>query len=124
MSGLIGRSHMTAGQDGFRNANAKHSGGLLRPMHATAFFTSRIDRSPSARFLARSNINPAPGRSALFMQSRRADPSGGGCDKGSRVSPVSLATHHELPGDARDLVGQCHGHELGWLAPKQIQQPS
>jgi hypothetical protein len=50
---------MTAGQDGFRNANAKHSGGLLRPMHATAFFTSRIDRSPSARFLARSNINPA-----------------------------------------------------------------
>jgi hypothetical protein len=49
---------MTAGQDGFRNANAKHSGGLLRPMHAAAFFASRIDRSPSARFLARSNINP------------------------------------------------------------------
>jgi hypothetical protein len=50
---------MTAGQDGFRNVNAKHSGGLLRPMHAAAFFTSRIDRSPSARFLARSKINPA-----------------------------------------------------------------
>jgi len=47
---------MTAGQDGFRNVNAKHSGGLLRPMHAAAFFTSRIDRSPSARFLARSKI--------------------------------------------------------------------
>jgi hypothetical protein len=54
---------MTAGQDGFRNVNAKHSVGLSRPMHAAAFFTSRIDRSPSARFLARSNtasfISPA-----------------------------------------------------------------
>jgi hypothetical protein len=105
---------MTAGQDGFRNVNAKHSVGLSRPMHAAAFFTSRIDRSPSARFLARSNT-------ASFMQSRRANPSGrGGRDEGR---PVSLATHHELPGDACDLVGQCHGHELRWFAPKQIQQP-
>ncbi len=50
---------MTAGQDGFRNARAKHSGGLSRPLHAAAFLTSRIDRSPSARFLARSHINAA-----------------------------------------------------------------
>jgi hypothetical protein len=50
---------MTAGQDGFRNVNAKHSGGLLRPMHAAAFF--HVSDRPIAicSFLARSEINPA-----------------------------------------------------------------
>jgi len=63
------------------------------------------------------------GRFASFMLSRCADPSGGGGrNRGSRVGPVSLAAHHELPGDACDLVGQRHGHEFRRLAPKQIQE--
>ncbi len=71
-------------------------------------------------FLQRSHINAA----GSLHSCRRANPSGGGGrNRWSRVGPVSLAAHHELPSNACDLVGQCHGHELRRLAPKQIQKP-
>jgi hypothetical protein len=60
MSGLLMRSHMNAGQDGFRDKGSKQSGDL-KP--ATGFIgVSRVvDRSitPSAHYLASSGIGSA-----------------------------------------------------------------
>lgn len=45
MSGLLERSHMNAGQDGFRNVGSKQNCGHIGPLHRTEYPTSRIDRS-------------------------------------------------------------------------------
>jgi hypothetical protein len=57
MSGLLLRSHMNAGQDGFRDTSSKQIGDLIRAVGLIG--VSRIwDRSitPSARYLASSGI--------------------------------------------------------------------
>ncbi len=59
MSGLIEAVTHDRGPRWFPQRERQHSGGLLPPLHAAAFLTSRIDRSPSARFLARSDIKAA-----------------------------------------------------------------
>ena len=45
MSGLFSRSHMNAGQDGFRDASSKHPSDLWRPVESTECLASWIDRS-------------------------------------------------------------------------------
>ena len=45
MSGLLSRSHMNAGQDGFRDASSKHFSDLWRPLDPTECLASWIDRS-------------------------------------------------------------------------------
>src|ERR1700730_9581634 len=45
MSGLFSRSHMNAGQDGFREASSKHPSDLWRPVESTECLASWIDRS-------------------------------------------------------------------------------
>jgi hypothetical protein len=45
MSGLLLRSHMNAGQDGFRDTGPKHQDGLFRPMGISVYPMFRIDRS-------------------------------------------------------------------------------
>jgi len=45
MSGLFSRSHMNAGQDGFRDASSKHPSDLWRPVDSTECLASWIDRS-------------------------------------------------------------------------------
>src|SRR5580704_12696361 len=44
MSGLFSRSHMNAGQDGFRDASSKHPSDLWRPVESTECLASWIDR--------------------------------------------------------------------------------
>ena len=43
MSGLFSRSHMNAGQDGFRDASSKHPSDLWRPVESTECLASWID---------------------------------------------------------------------------------
>ncbi len=45
MFGLFSRSHMNAGQDGFRDASSKHPSDLWRPVESTECLASWIDRS-------------------------------------------------------------------------------
>lgn len=45
MSGLLVRSHLNAGQDGFRDVCSKQGGGYIGPLAHTGCPTSRIDRS-------------------------------------------------------------------------------
>src|ERR1700726_2060533 len=58
MSGLLSRSHMNAGQDGFRDASSKQPSDLWRPVESTERV---LDRSitPSAGCLASSGIGSA-----------------------------------------------------------------
>jgi hypothetical protein len=63
MSGLLVRSHMNAGQDGFRDWYSKHTCGLLLPFATTATIAclgvtpASIDRSYHLSFLASSCIS-------------------------------------------------------------------
>jgi len=45
MSGLLSRSHMNAGQDGFRDTSSKHCYDRQRPMDQAECLVSWIDRS-------------------------------------------------------------------------------
>ena len=45
MSGLLVRSHMNAGQDGFRDARPKHRCDQARPLAPSGSLTSGIDQS-------------------------------------------------------------------------------
>ena len=45
MSGLLSRSHVNAGQDGFRDASSKNPNDLWRPAESTESLASWIDRS-------------------------------------------------------------------------------
>ena len=45
MSGLLARSHMSAGQGGFRDARPKHWCDQARPLAPAGSLTSRVDRS-------------------------------------------------------------------------------
>src|SRR4051812_16516909 len=45
MSGLLARSHMSAGQGGFRDARPKHWCDQTRPLAPAGSLTSRVDRS-------------------------------------------------------------------------------
>jgi hypothetical protein len=45
MSGLLSRSHLNAGQDGFRDTSSKHCCGRQRPMDQAECLVSWIDRS-------------------------------------------------------------------------------
>src|SRR5215210_7886715 len=45
MSGLLARSHMSAGQGGFRDVRPKHWRDHVRPLAPTGSLTSRVDRS-------------------------------------------------------------------------------
>lgn len=51
MSGLWVRSHMNAGQDGFRDTSSKQGCDLQRPLAHTGYHASRIDRSTICCFL-------------------------------------------------------------------------
>ncbi len=51
MYGLRVRSHMTAGQDGFRDASSKQESDLGRPLQFAECLASRIDRSHHLPFV-------------------------------------------------------------------------
>ncbi len=116
MSGLLMRSHMSAGQDGFRDKGSKQNGGL-REGHWGLRSVPRlgsIDRTiccSSCKFwhqlsTVAGQVLPVSGRS-LGRTGR-----GGG----RRRCGVGLPCQHQLPGDARHLVGQRYGGQLRRLA--------
>jgi hypothetical protein len=41
----------------------------------------------------------------------------------SFCSPVPFATHHELPGDAGDFIGERHSYQLWFLTLQEFDQP-
>ena len=64
---------------------------------------------------------PKAARSGLDDASRATLPVAGRRAAALRV--VAFAADHQLPGDARGLVGQRHGRELGRLALEELDQP-
>ena len=98
------RSHLTAGQDGFRGGSSTQNGDVFYAtgLHGVSPNSDRSD-PPPARRLARPELGV-----------RRDDALLSGCRQGA--PDRRLAADHELPGDARRLVGERDGGELGRLA--------
>ena len=115
------RSRMTAGQDGFRGGSSTQSRDVMAPLDCTDCLPSRIDRSHHLLVLlqgpASARCERSPSRPADFV-------SGSFWRYGHRaLGVVGLAARHQLPGDARRLVGERHGGELGRLALQQRDEP-
>src|SRR5258708_31253748 len=89
----------------------------VRPMGPTGCLAPRIDRSYHLLLLQLRRDRSDP-------TCRSADLSGGlrRCSKHPRAV-VILPCHHQLPGDAGDLVGERHGRELRRPALAQGHQP-
>jgi hypothetical protein len=59
MSGLFVRSHMNAGQDGFRDKSSKQKGDLMKGHWKIRNVSRRGSITPSAHYLASSGISSA-----------------------------------------------------------------
>src|SRR6202022_2044554 len=68
--------------------------------------------------------HPRRGREAALTRRARRYPAGRG-NEATRcpLRIIALAADHQLPGDARHLVGQRHGGELWRLAFEQFEPP-
>lgn len=66
MSGLLMQSHMTAGQDGFRDVSSEQRSGLLRPWFCPELPASRIDRSHHLLPVLQESSSAQHGRSVLL----------------------------------------------------------
>jgi hypothetical protein len=120
MSGLLVRSPLTAGRDGFRDASSEHGSGIGIPLGTTDCLAFWIDRSHHLRVLEQAAASadrelrfPAGPRLCRFGD-RGGDAVGG---------IVMLAADHQLPGDAGHFIGQRHGGELGRFALQQFDKP-
>src|ERR1700722_188643 len=90
---------------------------LLRPMGPTDCLAPWIDRSYHLLLL-----QLRLGR--VWRTRRPADLLGGErrCTRHPRAI-VTFARHHQLPGDAGNLVGECHGRMFRRLTLQQREQP-
>ena len=123
MSGLFVRSHMNAGQDGFRDESSKQMGDLIEGHWNVRNFSRRgaIDQticSSSCKFWHQLStvaveLLPVSGGSL-----------GCACQCGGRsFCGVVFPRNHQFPGDARHLVGQCHGGQFRRLAFEEFGKP-
>ena len=123
MYGLLVRSHRNAGQDGIRDTSSKQLGDLVEG-HCVKRSVSRLGSidhaicSLSCKFWHRlstvaDELLPVSGRS--LSHSRRTQRHG--------FYAVDVATHHHLPGDAGDLVGQRDGDRFRRFALEQLDEP-
>ena len=115
MSGLLMRSHMNAGQDGFRDNEFQT---VVRPLRGHWVYRSVtlswIDRSHHLLIFLQVLASAQHGCSLIAprvwpISMRRL--------RTSRT--VSFPRHHHLPGDARGFVGQRYGSQLRRLALEQ-----
>jgi len=119
MSGLWVRSHMNAGQDGFRDTGSKQQSDRIEGhwVYRSVPYHGSIDRticSSSCKFRHRLStvavqVLPVSGQSLC---------SG---DRGCRG--VGFSCPHQLPGNTCHLVGQRHRGQLRRLALEQRSQP-
>jgi hypothetical protein len=121
MCGLCVWSHMTTGQDGFRNACSKHGNGLGGPMGVTEYHASWIDRSHHLLFSCKFTAL-AQHSSILIVLTVVANFLN--CLCLFFRSPVRFAAHHKLPGNSGDLIRERHRHQLRFLPLQEFDQPS
>src|SRR6266852_9575199 len=106
---------MTACQDGFRGASSKQNGDLKMD-HWIPRSVSRltVDRPhhllPQASYGLRREATVAVTPNSCCNRCGYA-----AISRGARWI-VALTADQQLPDDARILVGQCNGRQLGWLA--------
>src|SRR5208282_470024 len=116
------RSHMNAGQGGFRDKSSKQKGELIEGHWKMRSFSRRgsIDHticSLSCKFwhqLSTVAVELLPVSGQSLGRARQ----GGGA-----FGVVSFPCQHHLPGDAGGLVGQRHGGQLRRLALEKFGQP-
>lgn len=120
MCGLCVRSHMTAGQDGFRNVSSKHVNDLVEDHRDNRSVSRLVDRSHHLLFSCKFTASAEHG-STLFRLPVMAHLLCGLCL--SLCKAVRLTAHHQLPGDTGDLVGQRHCDQLWLLALQQANKP-
>src|SRR3974390_3364311 len=111
------RGTMTAGPDAVRGSGPNHSHGTLMPM--TQKRVVPIDGSPVSHHA----IIPLAIRLSCFTVAScsHCQASSGGCSKLRRSIVSSLG--HDCPSDARHLVGNGNGDELGRLLGQQSHDP-
>src|SRR6266581_6310964 len=150
MSGLLRQSHMTAGQDGVRDASSKQCSGFERATgshgvsrvlgsidHAICSFSSKLPASPQGghalwvkmlylghcrwrSYAARQGVRFGGGARSEAVSKRSAAPRP---RSGGVVAVIVTAADHQLPGYACCLVGERDRRELGRFALEQRDQP-
>src|ERR1700750_1531063 len=100
MSGLLVRSPLTAGRDGFRDASSEHGSGIGIPLGTTDWLAFWIDRSHHLQVLEQAPASAGcdlwlPAELLCWLVDPGRDPMGG---------IVVLPADHQLPGDTGHFV--------------------
>ena len=101
MFGLFSRSHMNAGQDGFRDASSKHPSDLWRPVESTECLASWIDRSHHLLVALQVLADPPPKRWTPLLRAWRNT-----TGKGQAGSPRRPQSQAAIPLAGADLAAE------------------
>src|SRR5208282_894222 len=116
MCGLFVRSHMTAGQDGFRDASSKQLSGVERRWVARSVSRLGLIDHTICSFSCKFRLQRvATDRSWLNLLRQR---------RGHKTwRHVAFTAYHQLPGDSGGFVGERHGGKLELFALQELDQP-